>query len=117
MRLILAALALCVLPFATQAQEATCPNYSMHARTHKASETSYTISAAIDQCRMLVFLNSGAETVTFPSPKPFPYAVWLFASGAGGLTLSGVSGITTRAQNTGALCMATAAGGTWYCTP
>jgi hypothetical protein len=41
----------------------------------------------------------------------------LFASGSGGLTLSGVSGVTSRAQNTGASCMATAPGGTWYCRP
>jgi hypothetical protein len=117
MRSILAALALCALPSLAYSQSATCPAYSMHARTHPAAETAYTINPAIDQCRMLVFLNSGAETVTFKSPLPFPFAVWLFASGAGGLTLSGVSGVTSRAQNTGALCMATAAGGTWWCKP
>jgi hypothetical protein len=96
----------------------------MHAKTHPAAETTYTISP-LDQCKLLVFLNSGAEVVTLPKPGAFFPAGWTFntfSSGAGGITLTAATGTTVnggstlaKAQNAGASCYNN--GSAWWCKP
>ena len=58
------------------------------------SVSSYTLSAA-DACKMLVFSNTTAATVTMPNPAtalPSGFKVWIKAQGSGGVTLNTPAG-------------------------
>lgn len=98
MRRILSAALLCgaLLSFAlpSLAQTTTCALSNTTAVLHLASETGYTL-APNDQCHLLVFQNSGAETVTVLPPNSFFLAGWtvnIVAQGAGAVTLSTSAG-------------------------
>ena len=90
-----AAVAALLLPSVAWAQNtSTCPAYSRKAILHPTGETSYTLLPT-DECALLVFQNTGAETVTLPVPNqlfPAGWTVKMFALGAGGLTLSAATG-------------------------
>lgn len=72
------------------AQQASCPAYGEHAKTHPTTELTYVLSPT-DQCKLLVFKNTTAENVTLPNTGaqfPMGWTVHIWAQGSGGLTLS-----------------------------
>jgi hypothetical protein len=125
-RLLLATL-LFLAPFSAFAQQATCPNYSMHWRTVvSGSGTAYTPNVATDQCRLLVSTSSASVTVTLPVPSgiewPRGTMFFWFTKGSGTATLTAATGTTVnggstlaKATGTGADCFSD--GANWYCKP
>ncbi len=106
------------------AQSGQCPQFSMGVKQHLAAETTYTLQVT-DQCALLNFANTGAEVVAMPNPGshfPYGWVVFMFAQGAGGITLTPTSPVTVngtttyaRAQGTGAYCATD--GTSWVCKP
>jgi hypothetical protein len=124
-RKFLLAAALALMPGLALAQAAYCPDYSQHATTHPAAETAYTLSPN-DQCKLLVFQNTGAETVTLPVPNalfPMGWTVHVFAAAAGTVTLTAATGTTinggaTLADTTGiGTDLYVARGNAWWGKP
>ncbi len=124
MRLLaLALLGLMCSPIAAMAQINYCTLAESAAITHPASETTYTLGTP-DQCNLLVFLNTGAETVTLPVPGTtfFPpgFTFRFLAFGSGGVTLSAATGTlvnngATLAKTTGNGADCSTDGTSWWC--
>jgi hypothetical protein len=105
------------------AQTTTCYTYQTVPKVHTAGETAYIIGDP-DQCAFLVFQNTGAETVTFPSPGTtfFPpgFGVDVYENGAGGLTLSPQTGTMNGTSSVSVAQGAPAVhcvnnGSSWWC--
>lgn len=117
---ILLACVFCAMP--AFAQQGQCPQFSMGAKLHATTETTYTVQVT-DQCARLVFQNTGAETVNLPNPgSHFPYGFTFktFSSGAGGITLTPTSPVTINGGSTLAKAQGTYAdcytdGKNWWC--
>jgi hypothetical protein len=79
---------------------ADCPDSQIQQQT--ISGTSYQLQAT-DVCKWLVFSNSGAVTVTLPTPSvgfPAPFVVSIIESGGGTVTLSSGSSATINGGST-----------------